>query len=892
MDPETAHKYIAEIVRVWGPKEEYLDIPRTKGKTDSGFDTNSAQALRCGRVVSVDQETHRVKVALETGGSIETSCLMSSDSGKSSDVGSLPSEGSFVICGRTIKVGGIEEWTILGTLKSGYNSGQRLIAQRSTPEFPEHNVLERQLSRKIDSSEFQISAEGGGEALFDEGWSLLAADTAEVKYDITTETQVSNLHNTFEQTFSGRTQKGAAVRIIPFDSALKVQSGAYIHPSGLSFQYVTPDGLDPAERYHTGSNPGLVLTEEVHVFHELTDLTPDLTPLLHGEMPQHNRSLMDVSTLPGGDAVWNPQSSDRPPDSQEITIPVLDEPNHPNKGLQKLYTQDAISIQSRRDLRYTHDSNLIGAFEGDTKRYLSPLVPKVFAKHSTELFHDLSPFTDTHPHSNFKLRVPLRAEYSPLVYNQTAYYQTKEGFQHWILGATLDQDNIPLPGDPSQHDKGAGRSAEIFSLGGVEAVLGKTKDEEESLSLTTIGQLFLHLGSDSGKSPHEDRQIKALNHVTGNMEDLDLYNFDPRLVPGGNSNYTSKLGAENLSVVLTTDGGLSARFGRRHEDVGRKFVQNGTSDGPGRTDGGPGAHNAKRAVYTGTSEGDALYRFHDLSTITSINESTCDGDSYDGYDPDIHGRSWDLHLCGDWFMRIGKNADSGISWSMDTDGGLLWYLGKDQNGRSLVIDTDGGAQIHINSGDDSSDALNLRISGNVNEYIDGSVTRHITGDLCEIIEGSRVVTIERDDSVFVKGCYTPAFKDFSLMCSGNGAIGFAGPLGLDVTVSGPTKVDLSNVITKVDGTSTTTVVGLATEIYNNLITKVNGSMTLSVQGAVTVSTGIFSFTGSAPVIFKAPKLTVTSPQSTFSGEVKVGETPILLTKHIHPVSGSVTGIPK
>ncbi len=879
--------------------EAYPEYPVRSGSALEQMELDGPTSIRLGTVQYIDIELMQARISFSgsQGGSAIVSSFLTGDSSKSSDVGSLPSVGSLVLLGLVRKLNSVEEWAMLGTLKSGYRGGQGLVATQSRPQEPSESSRERQLSRKIDNSEYQISAESGGEALLDEGWGLLASDLSEVKTDLITETLVSNLHNTFTQTFAGRTHQGAAIRMIPFDKNLKDQPGLYQHPSGLTYQYVTPDGTDPAERYISGKSPGLVATEEVHIYHELTDLIPDLTPYLHGQMPIHNNNLNEISTRDNSHTVWHNMSSDRPPDTQPITQPKQDSDREKNNQNQTLYQQDASSIQARRDLRYTHDSNLIGIFETDPVRYLSVLTAQALDdKYSTDLAHDHSTFPSAHPHSDFRLRVPVRSEYSPLPYNKTAYYQSKEGYQTWILGATLSQENLPLTG-ASIHDKGAGRSGEIVSLGGIDVVLGKTQDEEESLSLTTIGQIFAHIGADSGNNPHDRRSMQSLNHATGKLEDLDLYNFTP-LPLGDAVDYANKQGAENLSAVIATDGGISARFGIRDEGVVRKFVKNGTTDGPGRDSGGPDAHDAKRSIY---GSGDSVYSFHDLSEITMDNtsEDPCDlaGDSYAGYDPDIHGRSWDFHLCSDMFLRIGKNPDSGVSWSMDTDGGLLWWLGKDDKGRSLVLEADGGAQIKINPSE-NGDALNLYINGNVYERIDGSVQRTITGDLTETIEGSRTINIAGNDTLMVSGDYTPVFHNFTMMCTGMGTVGFA--MGLDTQVIGITNVDLIGpVTTNIVGMNINSVIGnvsnstmgnLGETVIGNTSQTYIGNKSASVFGKFDLMTsGVASWTAIGPLnITSTAALHLTASTAQFlatGGPLAMGGLPLSLSG-VSSISGS------
>lgn len=849
-------------------------FPKFKGHTDTAFERAEGHAppsLEIGRVKYVDYEQLLVDVYLvDRQACVKVSHFMTGDSSRAADVGSLPTVNSYVVVALIGKVGATEEWALMGSIKSGYRSGQALTALRESPQDPPENTLDRQISRKISYKEYQISVEAGGELLIDEGMSFLSSDLAEIKTDTVTETQVSNLHNSLTQSFNGRVQTGAAVRMLPDGS------GTYAHPTGLSFEYVTPDGLDPAERYNSGTGPGLVATEELHVFHDTTDLIPDLLPQLHGIMPRHTDDVNAVSSLlePVGD--WKPVSSDRPPNDQVVTTPLLENRDRTDPN-QKLYKSDLISIQHRRDLRYTHDSNLIGAFETDPDRYLSVLVPQInHVKFTTDFNHTQTPLLDPHPHTNFRLRVPVRSEYSPLLHNQTAYYQTKEGYQMWIMGATMDPDLNPMA-ESLPFEKGAGRSGEIYALGGLEATLGKTQDEEESLSLTAIGQMFVHIGADNGNNPHFQRSLQALDRITGKPISLAAYDFEPVLGPGNNRSYQDKTAAENMSLIMTTDGGVAARFGARHESVERKFVFNGTSDGQGTTQGSMDSHNAQRSIY---GVGDSYYQFHDLSATTEDNSSVdpCDLGcvSLSSYDPDVHGRSWDFHLCSDWFMRVGKNEDSGTSWSMDTAGGLVWWLGADDNGRSLTIQTDGGAQIRLKADPASGEALNLYITGNVNEYIDGTVNRIIEGDLTETIRGSRTVQIEGSDTLLVAEDYSPVFNNYTLLCTGMGTMGFG--LGLDITVQalGLTNIDLLGPIT------TTTIAG------QNIINVGGNTIETFLGGVMATAVGPYSLNTNSMMSLKAgANLSLIAPSANFTvtGPFTISGSPLALSG-VSSVSGT------
>ena len=194
-------------------------------------------------------------------------------------------------------------------------------------------------------------------------------------------------------------------------------------------------------------------------------------------------------------------------------------------------------------------------------------------------------------------------------------------------------------------------------------------------------------------------------------------------------------------------------------------------------------------------------------------------------------------------MRVGKNTQSGSSWAMDTDGGLLWWLGKDNQGRSLVIQTDGGAQIHLKPAS-NGEALNLHITGNVNEFIDGTVTRVISGDLVETIKGSRTVSVMGDDTLMITGNFSPIFNNYTLLCNGKGIVGFGEGLNFSVAGAGITSSIIGETntfmtgpqMTKLIGDSTTTVEGATTTTISKAVSLKADSVTNKVATVITNDT--------------------------------------------------------
>jgi hypothetical protein len=106
---------------------------------------------------------------------------------------------------------------------------------------------------------------------------------------------------------------------------------------------------------------------------------------------------------------------------------------------------------------------------------------------------------------------------------------------------------------------------------------------------------------------------------------------------------------------------------------------------------------------------------------------------------DRHGLSLDVHAVRDILLRVGKNPDSGQSLAIDLGGGMVAYLGKDKQSRSITASLDGGAEITIKANTDGH-ALQLEIDGNVNIYCKGHWHQVVTGDYYVESNNSTAIT--------------------------------------------------------------------------------------------------------------------------------------------------------
>ena len=312
------------------------------------------------------------------------------------------------------------------------------------------------------------------------------------------------------------------------------------------------------------------------------------------------------------------------------------------------------------------------------------------------------------------------------------------------IGSTIPKENSQFqPLNGYEHPHGAGRSVEGHLVGSLKLVVGKNRDEEDSIDLQAMGQSVLRLGCDDATVPDSGRKVLTQNRQNNDAVQRRALQYwtagNRTLKQIGNAPTLENKApfAEAISLRMATDGGVVARLGARRDSEGpvvlRKHIQNGYSDPQGRNESGstPNSHSPGRPIYP--SPGDKTYRFHDL---TVAGQPTGRGFSpYNSWlgNPvspgmDNHGKSLDLHAVRDALVRIGKNPASGQSLLLDLDGGIVAAVGKDQQGRSLTGALDGGVEMTIGQSS-AKKGLRLEIQGDVDMMVYGNYHLNVTGDI-------------------------------------------------------------------------------------------------------------------------------------------------------------------
>jgi hypothetical protein len=217
---------------------------------------------------------------------------------------------------------------------------------------------------------------------------------------------------------------------------------------------------------------------------------------------------------------------------------------------------------------------------------------------------------------------------------------------------------------------------------------------------------------------------------------------------GVNAQGYNKTGAESISLQAAFDGAAVIRLGARNPAALRRHLINGYVDGQGITAYGVGnsgridSHTVGRPNYGG---GDSKYAFHDMTTAgaPTLNMLPYNTAAYNALgtplpiNPNVtpatsamdqHGLSFDFHSTRDMLVRVGKNPGSGQSILIDSAGGLVATIGKDNTGRSITASFDGGVQITI-AANNSGKALQLELLGDIDIVQKGNFQFLCTGDL-------------------------------------------------------------------------------------------------------------------------------------------------------------------
>jgi hypothetical protein len=444
-------------------------------------------------------------------------------------------------------------------------------------------------------------------------------------------------------------------------------------------------------------------------------------------------------------------------DETHLIVQNWDHPNDPKKNPGVGPTLKEGKTPRRRGwIIEKAEGTVVGSNMFDKTTYGKVLKPTIFpntkeGRFQTDTESGYIPITKYPDQVEAKMAASAWSLRFPYEYNTTRFEITKEGLINFEIGSTIPKEKIVWDNPKYEHPHGAGRSMEGHFVGSVKLVVGKNRDEEESLDIQTTGGTVLRLGADDAALPEFRREVKTQIRSKKDMiTDRKLQFWDEahiKLAPGDAGSLDNKTGAENVSLRAALDGGMFLRLGGRNKAAKRRHFFNGYEDGPGKNQfgikdaGRKDSRTKARPVY---GAGDDTYKFHDMPKVGStqlggILPYAWSGDPTGGA-VDFMGASADIHAVRDIFLRVGKNENVDVSAALDLSNALIAAIGKDKNDNSLIAALDGGIEMTIGMNKQKK-GVRLEIDGDVDIVIKGNLHLNVTGDT--IFETVRNLTIAK-----------------------------------------------------------------------------------------------------------------------------------------------------
>ena len=641
--------------------------------------------------------------------------------------------------------GGFTVVAILTWTVSDLVSNVDAIAHRQSPILEGFSTRRRGVHRKPYPGQRSKTLAEGYHSMEGAGWDRMAADLSQDRLDPnrrqwtqTTGRQVS--YTDAGLRLSGTIQRpGADEALVPPETL----------PDGSTRQVVQlQESTQPSKRYTDGSQDVLPLSEILEKVQEFSLDYPVPLEILESTMLDDilgtRKDLWErTQVVTQADKVQRDDQSFLA--DQAVDHPHDGAPESPALGPTK---SEAVTPRRRGWILERAVGTLVGYNVWDKPTYGRALKPTLWpltkaGRFGSDVESGYLPVKTSTDHVETRLASSALMLRFPQENNTTRLDVTKEGMVLMEIGASLPKENVVWDSNTYEHPWGAGRSLEAHLVGSAKLVIGKNRDEEDSLDLTTLGQSVIRLGADDGSLPNVGRSVLTQNRGKADAtlpRDLQYWT-SATLTPGdaGSLDAGQKKGAENVSLRMATDGGAFLRIGSRDPKSKRRHLMNGYSDGQGHVQSAPGQGSRSRSAGRPTyGAGDSTYRFNDLSQAGSPSGGPpyqWSGAPVSSGDLDYHGLSLDVHTCRDIFLRVGKNNLSGQSILIDLEGGIVGIVGKDKKGRSLTAGLLGGIEMTVGA-NTNGQGIGLEIMGDVNMMIKGNWHVMATGDIVLDSHGS------------------------------------------------------------------------------------------------------------------------------------------------------------
>jgi len=764
----------------------YAPGPLNRGRAQMAYE------LFIGRVLSVDQE--RMVLTIEDIRDQttykEVSLFPSEHSSVEATVIHMPEQFSTCVACHTVYSQGFSEVCIVSWITSHATKALDAIATRPVSGSVIQGKSDRLRGtyRKAYPGQKTASYTGGYTEKIDTGWDRAGYDFSRDRLDPERRqwTQITGRHVGYSDaglSFRGTVNRPNAINIIP----------AVLPDGSYQYVYYLAPGSQPTDRYVSGKPDVIPFVENTELTQEFALDYPLPAELLQTDLfdqllgtTQSPWTRTSVGALPVTGAT-TPATT-----AATSVIPEVLADNQTyliQQGIDHPYDTTATPVgptlkegptpQRRAFIVEKVAGTLVGYNRFDKGTYGHVLKPVLFpytsqGRFGADVDSSYLSVKDSPNHAEARLAASALAIRFPHEYNTTRLDVTKEGFTSMEIGATLPLENNQFGGG-YEHPHGAGRSLEAHFVGSVKAVIGKNRDEEEAIDLQALGQVVVRLGADDQGLPNARRSVQTqIRSKADAPADRLLQYWDSNHLglkvagdSGVNTAGYNKTGAESISLQAALDGAAVIRLGARNPAALRRHLINGYVDAQGVTAYGVGdssridSHTVGRPNYGG---GDSKYAFHDMTKAgaPTLNMSPYNTAAYNALgtplpiNPNItpqttamdqHGLSFDFHSTRDMIVRVGKNPGSGQSILIDSAGGLVATIGKDNQGRSLTASFDGGVQITI-AANNSGKALQIELLGDVDVVHKGNLQYLCTGDF--VTECTTWNHISKTDTIFTQ----------------------------------------------------------------------------------------------------------------------------------------------
>jgi hypothetical protein len=700
------------------------------------------------KVKRVDYEQKTITITdKRTDKDYETKLFPVNSSSTDITDGVMPNKGSLGLGVFLESRGSYTEAAVVCWVLSDAARGMDAIATRpitSNDELEGYTTRTRGIFRKMYPGQRATVLTAGFTEKTDEGWDRTSSDFSREKLDSFRRTHSSTTGREVSYTDSGLSFHGAVNR----PNASTDDILPTLLPDGTKdwTLYLSSSKRNKKDRYFSGAQDLLSIVEQTEKIQEFALDFPLPLEVLETDMLD---TLMGISN-----AAWSDRTSILTKNGvsyDDQSFIASQDSDHPDSlGYTAIgpSTKEGGTPRRRGWIIESTKGTLVGSNSFDTTTYGKILKPTIFpytkqGRFGSDVESGYLPINKKADQSEARLAASAWSMRFPYEYNTTRWEVSKEGHLQFEIGSTIPKENISWDGGTYEHPYGAGRSVDGHLTGSLRLAIGKNRDEEESIDLTTMGGAVLRLGSDDTTLPNSSRIVKT--QIRGQKDAIGDRKFQywttPKLTQTGDAgslNPGSKLAAECVSLRAAFDGGTFLRLGARDQAARRRHLKNGYNDGQGTKKSGDNSHAAGRPVY---GVGDAPYAYHDLtktaSPVLGIAPYTWSGDPVGNMD--TTGLSGDIHAVRDILLRIGQNPQNGQSLLLDLLGGIVAAVGTDNQGRSLVAAFDGGIEATI--GNAKGKGLKLEIDGDVDIAIKGNLHLNVTGDIW--VEGVRINNIAK-----------------------------------------------------------------------------------------------------------------------------------------------------